>query len=36
MDLASPENTVILEKAILEAQAIIESQTKMFVAELEK
>lgn len=36
MDLASPENTVILDKAILEAQAIIESQTKMFIAELEK
>ena len=35
-DLASPENTVILEKAILEAQAIIESQAKMFVEELEK
>ena len=35
-DLASPENTVILDKAILEAQAIIESQSKMFVAELEK
>jgi hypothetical protein len=36
MDLASPENTVILDKAILEAQAIIESQTKMYIAELEK
>ena len=35
-DLASPENTVILDKAILEAQATIESQSKMFVAELEK
>lgn len=35
-DLASPDNTVILDKAILEAQAIIESQAKMFAAELEK
>ena len=35
-DLASPENAVILDKAILEAQAIIESQAKMFVSELEK
>ncbi len=35
-DLASPENTVILDKAILEAQAIIESQSKMFIAELKK
>jgi len=35
-DLASPENTVILDKGILEAQTIIESQSKMFIAELEK
>ncbi|MCK0190584.1 M28 family peptidase [Arenibacter sp. F20364] len=35
-DLASPENTVILDKAILEAQAIIEGQSKMFIEELEK
>ena len=35
-DLASPENTVILDKAILEAQAIVESQSQMFVTELTK
>jgi hypothetical protein len=35
-DLASPDNMVILDKAILEAQAIIESQSKVFIAELEK
>ena len=35
-DLASPENTVILDKAILQAQAIIESQSRIFVTELEK
>tara|TARA_R110002111_G_scaffold47695_11_gene85141 strand:+ start:32 stop:541 length:510 start_codon:yes stop_codon:yes gene_type:complete len=36
IDLASPENKVILEKAILGAQAIIETQSKVFIAELEK
>ncbi|MCK0144177.1 DUF4910 domain-containing protein [Arenibacter sp. F26102] len=35
-DLASPENTVILDKAILQAQSIIESQCKIFVSELTK
>lgn len=35
-DLAPPENTVILDKAILQAQAIVESQAKIFVSELEK
>ena len=35
-DLASPENTVILDKAILQAQAIVESQSQIFVTELTK
>lgn len=35
-DLATAENNKALEKTILEAQNVIESQTKMFVAELEK
>ncbi|RTE54928.1 M28 family peptidase [Arenibacter aquaticus] len=35
-DLAIAENNKALEKAILEAQNVIESQTKMFIAELEK
>lgn len=35
-DLANAENNKALEKTILEAQNVIESQTKMFVAELEK
>ena len=35
-DLANAENNKALEKTILEAQNVIESQTKMFVAELKK
>ncbi len=35
-ELATAENNKVLDKAILEAQNVIESQTKIFVAELEK
>lgn len=35
-DIASPENTVILEKAILMAQSIIELQAKTFITELKR